>query len=341
MAATLVSGTALTPATVAQSKLPGLLLVAITVGLAAAVAAIVDGVPMLVASLVAGIAIANSGLATQATTPGLSYAAKTILRLGIVLLGLRLAIGDVIGLGGATLAVIVVTVVTTFFGVQLLGRRLGLSGNLSLLVASGFSICGNSAVASVNGVADAEDEEVAAAIGLVTLAGTAAVVVLPVFGALFGLNDTQLGVWVGASVQDTAQVIAVGSAAGPLVLAVATAVKLTRVLLLAPIVAGLAVWKRRTDQPTGAERPALVPLFVVGFLAMIMLRSSGLVATDVLEAARSVSGFALAAGMVGLGSSARLAELRRVGPMSLALGGAAWLIVGSVSLASIALGHIG
>jgi len=318
-----------------QSRLPGLALVALGVLGALTLSGWVGVLPLIVAAVLTGAVIGNVGLATAEAAPGLGFAATTILRLGIVMLGLRLSVGQVADLGVEVLAIVTVTVIATFFGVQFIGRRMGLTAGLSLLVASGFSICGNSAIASVKGVSHPDDEEVAAAIGLVTLCGTAAILTLPALGAAFGLTDTQLGVWTGASVQDTAQVIAVSSAAGPAVLAVATAVKLTRVLFLAPIVGGLSMRSRSKGETVSGARPPLVPRFVVGFVAAMFVRSSGVTPAVVLDFGREVERYALAAGMVGLGSSVRLASLRTLGFKPFLLGAAAWIMVGAVSLGAI------
>lgn len=317
-----------------RSTGPGLVLVGLGVASASVLAGAAPFVPLIVAALLVGAVVGNGGLAGGDAAPGVAFASTVLLRAGIVLLGLRLSLGELIDLGLSTLAIIALTVSITFVAVQAIGRRLGLSAGLSLMAASGFSICGNSAIASVKGVSDAEEEEVAAAIGLVTLFGTAAVFALPVIGGLVGLTETQLGIWFGASVQDTAQVIAVGSATGPAVLAVATAVKLTRVLLLAPIVAGLSLRNRAHDGR--GKRPSLVPLFVGGFLAAMMLRTSGLLPSLVLDAARTGDHYLLAAGIVGLGTSVRMRELRRLGVRPLVLGLLAWMVVGGVSLGLVA-----
>lgn len=321
---------------------PGLGIVALGLVLATLIDRAVNGVPMIVAAVLVGVVFGNSRMVGERADPGLAFSSRTLLRGGIVMLGLRLSIGEVVGLGFTTLLLIVVTVVSTFFGVQAVGRRLGLSEGLSVLVASGFSICGNSAIASVKGAADVEDEDVAAAVGLVTLCGTLAIVVVPMLGALFELSDGQLGVWTGASVQDTAQVIAVASAAGPSVLAIATAVKLTRVLFLAPIVVGVSAHRcRRSGSTSATARPAALPLFVLGFVAAIVLRSSNVLSDDVLDIGRHVEQWLLAAGMVGLGAAVRLSALRRLGVRPLLLGAVAWLMVGSISLACIMVLGIG
>jgi len=320
---------------VMHGLVPGLVLVALGVLGASTLVDSFGSVPFIVAAVVTGAVIGNVGLVNAETAAGLAFASKTLLRAGIVLLGLRLSLGDVTALGVEVLGVIAATVTLTFFAVQVVGRRLGLSPGLSLLVASGFSICGNSAIASVNAAAPAEDEEVAAAVGLVTLCGTAAIFVVPGLGGVFELTDVELAVWTGAGVQDTAQVIAVASAAGPAVLAIATAVKLTRVLFLAPIVAGVSFWNQRKGHGNGDHRPALVPAFVVGFLLALLVRTSGVLPDVALSGARDAERYLLAAGMVGLGSSVRISALHQLGVKPLALGAVAWVVVGGVSLGLI------
>ena len=127
-----------------------------------------------------------------------------------------------------------------------------MSDDLSLLVATGFSICGVSAIAAANGVIDADEDEVAFSVALVTLCGTLAIVTLPPLHGALGLDDEQFGAWVGASVHDVAQVVATSSTAGSVALATAIVVKLTRVMLLAPLIAGIALRHRQTG--TGAWR---------------------------------------------------------------------------------------
>lgn len=323
-----------------SSARPGLALVGLVLVAAASVVGTFGQVPFLVAAMVGGMVIGAIGLATPEADPGLRIAAKTLLRGGIVLLGLRLSVHDVAALGFATLAVVVATVGGTFFAVQMAGRRMGLSAGLTTLIASGFSICGNSAIASVKGATRADDDEVAAAVGLVTIGGTLALFLLPTAAAMLGLSEHETGLWAGASVQDTGQVIAVASAVGPTALAVATAVKLTRVLFLAPIVTAASIAHRST-RANGTARPPLLPLFVVGFVVALLVRTTGLVPSSALTMARSVEQYALAAGMVGLGSSVRLASLRNLGLKPLAVGLLAWMTVAAVPLLAIAIFDLG
>ena len=314
---------------------PGLLLVIAATMLAALIAGRVAAVSTLVVAVIVGGLIGNLGLASDRTQPGLTFAAKRLLRAGVVLLGLRLSLTDIADLGPRGLAVVVLTVSATFFGTQAIGRRLGLSRDLSLLVATGYSICGASAIAAVEGSTDAEEEEVAAAIGLVTLFGSLAIVVLPVLAGVFGLTSDQFGAWAGASVHDVAQVAATASTGGAAVVAVAMVVKLTRVVLLTPIVIGVNLSRRSELGGDTAQTPPILPLFVVGFITMVLVRSTGWLPANVIDAARTAEGWLLAAALVGLGAGVRIDRLRRLGPAPLLLGLLAWILVATTSYLGI------
>jgi uncharacterized integral membrane protein (TIGR00698 family) len=233
---------------------------------------------------------------------------------------------------------VVVIVVITFFGTQLLGRWMGVSPGTSLLVATGFSICGASAVAAMDGVTRNEEDEVVTAIVLVTLFGSLAIVVLPLLQHPLGLSDIEFGLWTGASVHDVAQTVATASVVGPSALAAAVVVKLTRVLLLAPMVAGVSLWRRRGETAVyGARRPPLVPLFVVGFLAMVGLRSTGLIPEQALACAQIIESIVLAAALFGLGAGVHLRSLARTGGRATLLGLCSWGLVGTIAYGGVLL----
>lgn len=145
-------------------------------------------------------------------------------------------------------------------------------------MATGYSICGASAIAAVEPFADASEEEVAYSIALVTLCGTLAIFTLPGLGSLLGLTATEFGAWVGASVHDVGQAVAAASTHGEVSLKLATLVKLTRVALLAPLLAGVAIAARRRQGDAaleGAKRPPLLPLFILLFLVASAITSTG------------------------------------------------------------------
>lgn len=302
--------------------------------LAFVASAVIDVSP-LVAGVLLGVIAANLGMVRPSYRPGFTFASKRLLRVGIVLLGLRLSLDEVRGLGIVGALAVVVVVAVTFVGVQLLARVLGLSPGLGLLTATGYSICGASAVAAMEPLSGADQEETAYAIGLVTLCGTLSIAVLPALGHLLDLSTRQFGAFAGAAVHDVGQVTATASAYAEASLPTATLVKLTRVMMLAPLVAGVGIWaRRRSAVDAGATRPPLVPLFVVGFLAAIVLRATDVLSADALSAARRIEQAMLTAGMFGLGAGVEFARLRRLGGRPLVLGIGSWVLVAGAALAA-------
>lgn len=299
----------------------------------------------LVASLVLGVLIGNIISIPKMLGPGLKFAAKKVLRFGIVLLGTQLALKQVVDLGGRELIVVIGVVALTFLGTFWLGPRLGVSKSLSLLIATGFSICGASAVAAMDGVVEADEEEVTYAIALVTLCGSLAIVLLPLLRNVLGLSDPQLfGSWVGASVHDVAQVIATSSTGGDSAVHAATVVKLSRVVLLAPLVACVSIWVRRSSSGLVAKakkvdktRVSVVPLFVIGFLVMIAVRTTGIIPENLLSKIKTVEQVCLASALVGLGSDVRITRLIKVGGRPLLLALVSWFGIAVVSLIGVRL----
>lgn len=324
----------------ARRFLPGVGLAVAGAGAAAGLAA-GTGAPLLVLAVAGGVAVANLGLVGPAVTPGLELCAKRLLRVGVVLLGLRLSLGDVARLGGPGLLVVLAVVTVTFLGTRAIARRLGISEGLGLLVAVGFAICGASAIAAVDAVRAAEEEEVAFAVALVTLCGTLSIVLLPALRSPLGLDLPQFGQFVGASVHDVTQVVATASAAGPEALGPAVVVKLSRVVLLAPLVALLG---RRHHRSAGGgpathpgPRPPLVPLFVAGFLVAVGVRSLGIVPERWLTVASGAEALVLAVAMFGLGAGVQLGRLRAIGLRPLALGMVSWVVVAATSYVGVRL----
>lgn len=327
--------------------LPGFA-VAVALAIGARWLGAISGFSSLTIAVIIGILLANTPTVRNTPTlssttlsidtlrPGLAFAAKHVLRLGVIALGMRLSVESVAELGIGVIVTIIVTVLATFFGTQALGRALGVSRPLSLLIATGYSICGASAIAAMEGSSNAEEEEVAVAIGLVTLAGTVAMFAIPVLGTTFGLTDAQYAIWAGASIHDVAQVVSAGAARGTEVLAAAVVVKLTRVLLLAPLVTGVSISRNR-QTPTGAARPAPIPGFVAGFLLVVAIRSTGTIPDSVIDATQWVEKLLFTIALVGLGAGVRIGKLRELGGAPLLLGALASVVVAAVSLGAVLL----
>ena len=321
-----------------RAVVPGLAVAAAGAAAALALHAWADALNILTAAVLVGVVVRTVHPFPEWAHAGTVFARRRLLQAGVVLLGLRLSIGDVLDLGAPVLTLVLVTVAVTFIGTQALGRLAGLSPAMSLFLATGFSICGVSAIAAMSATREHEDEDVAASVALVTLCGSVAILLLPLLRTPLGLSEQEFGLWVGASVHDVGQVVATAGGVGAAALATAVVVKLVRVLLLAPLVAAASLSARRAARRNGDPRTGavpFVPLFVVGFLVMVAVRSTGVVPVTTLEAAEVVQTLILAAALFCLGAGVDLRTLLVSGRRAAAVGLAAWVMVAGVSYAGV------
>jgi uncharacterized integral membrane protein (TIGR00698 family) len=254
-----------------------------------------------VAILFGAIVAALAGERVRPLDPGLRFAAQRILRLGIVLLGARLSLGEIARIGLPASGLILVTMTASLAVVLLVSRLARVERRLALLIAVGSAVCGNTAIVATAPVIGARPREVAYAVATITLFGTLAVFLYPAIGRAFTVEPSTFGLWSGVAVHDTSQVIATGAAFGPEALDVATVVKLIRNALMAPLLLVIAAaWSARGDRADtpgdagerhagstdAVRRGALraVPLFVFGFLALAGLRTVGAIGADVATA---------------------------------------------------------
>lgn len=303
-----------------QRYVPGLTVAFAAAGLSWVIAWLLapflPGVSALLVAIILGVLWRNVAPVPWALNPGLAVAAKPILRLGIVLLGFQLSLTQILALGWPVIVVICAAVILTFSFTVGMGRLLQIPTKLALLIASGFSICGAAAVAGADSVLRPKKEHSATALGLVVLNGTLMIAVMPVLFAMFSPDPVTAGVWTGAAVHEVAQVVAVGQNLGDEGLQVAVTVKLGRVLLLAVVLAVLAIYMRTSHtavESKGAKRPPLVPLFVVGFAAAMLLRTFEVVPQGLLEVLALLQTVMLTAAMFALGMGVHLRSLLQVG----------------------------
>ena len=321
------------------ASLPGLAAIAGASAVAYGISHLMPAVNASTVAVLLGALAANLGLHRAVLHPGTHVASHRLLRIAVVLLGLQLGLPQLLDLGLSGLGVVVGVVVVTFLGTQLIGRAMGIPAARSLLIATGFSICGASAVAAMTHVADGDEEDTALAIALVTLCGTLAIVLLPALREPLGLSASDFGRWVGASVHDVGQTVATANRVDG-ALTSAVVVKLGRVVLLAPLVAGVSLARRRSGgvrANESARRAPIVPLFVVGFLAAIAISSTSLIPVGLLAAARGAQAALLVAALVGLGTGIHLQRLRRTGARALLLAFASWLLVGTTAYVGVLL----
>jgi uncharacterized integral membrane protein (TIGR00698 family) len=243
-----------------------------------------SGVPVVI---VLGLLLRNTLPLPSALNPGLKFATTTILRAGIVLVGIRLSVFDVLKLGIAGLPVVLAAIVTGLVFVTWFNKKLGLPPRLGLLIAAGTSICGVTAIVSTAPAIEADEREVAYAVANIVAFGLFGMLTYPYFAHAFLPTSETIGLFLGTAVHDTSQVVGAALTykqvyGDDVVLRVATVTKLTRNIFLAGVIP-ILTWMHHKSKAgaTGAtgttaiKWSSLVPGFVIGFLAMAVVRSIG------------------------------------------------------------------
>ena len=271
-------------------------------------------------AIIAGIIVTNLVTLPSSWQSGIGFTAKKVLRVGIVLLGLQLSLSQIAALGWKMLLVVVAIVAIGIASGAYVGKLLGIPKKLTLLIATGFSICGAAAVAGADGVLDSDEEDVATAIGLVVLWGSLMIPLAPLLARLTGLSEREAGFFIGGSTHEVAQVVAAAGMMGSTALAAAVLVKLARVLMLAPVIAGLGIWVRRQGITGNGKRPPLVPLFVIGFLVAAGVATTGWIPEAWLAVIKQLQTYLLACAMFALGLGVRVSTLAKVGIRPFILG---------------------
>ncbi len=286
--------------------------------------------PLVVALLLGLVAAQVAPLPTR-LLPGVTFAAKPLLRLAIVLLGLRIGLPQVaaIGITGGV-AIVAIVIATMAFG-WFVARALGLSRDLAWLLAAGHAICGAAAIAAADSVLRAKEREVAAAITLVTLFGTVAMVAVPGGGELLGLEPTAYGFWAGGSVHEVAQAIAAGFARGEQAGEMASLVKMVRVACLLPL--GLMLALVAVRRGGRAASRLLVPWFVVAFAVVAVVDAAGAIPAAVAAPLCSVGTVAMTMAMAALGLKSSLREVAAAGWRPIAAASATTLFVSGAAFA--------
>lgn len=327
-----------------RSWMPGVALAGAAALVAWGVHASVPAIPLLTTAVVLGILVAQLPFARAPLSgilaPGLRVAAKKFMHLGIVLLGLKLSLIDIAHLGWVSIVTVTGVLTITFVVTWWVGRLFKLPGHQPLLIATGFSICGASAIGAMSHAVQAKEEDSSVPVALVTLCGTLAIVVLPLLWHPLGFSALQFGHWVGASVHDVGQVVATAQVAGPAALAVAVVVKLTRVLMLAPMtaIASLVVRRQSGTADIGTKRPPIVPLFVAGFICAMLVRTFLPLPVAVTSGADTLQTAFLAMALFGLGTTVRLGRLVRTGGRALLVGLLSWALIATLAWAAVQIG---
>jgi uncharacterized integral membrane protein (TIGR00698 family) len=308
-----------------QRLLPGLLLcTAITVAalLLQAVEVHFTGQPYfeaLVLAILIGVAVRTTWQPGPAWNPGINFSAKFVLECAIVILGASVSFATIMALGPLLIFGIAAIVSIAIGTSYMICRLLGLPQRMSILVACGNSICGNSAIAAVAPVIGADGDDIACSISFTAVLGVIVVLTLPLLVPILHLSLTQYGVLAGLTVYAVPQVLAATLPIGALSNQVGTVIKLVRVLMLGPVVLGfslLAGGLRPAHSHSNQHRPALtelVPWFIIGFLGLLLMRSLGFIPQALLPPITRTAAIMTTIAMAGLGLGVDVRVVARTG----------------------------
>lgn len=248
---------------------------------------------------------------------GINWTSKKVLRFGIILAGITLSFSQVVQAGKYALILLVFTLATAFGVGYLCQKVFKINWKLASLLSVSTAICGGTAVATVGPTIHAKNRDIAYAISATFIFDIITVIAFPWIGQMLGLSDAGYGLWVGTAVNDTSSVVAAGYAFSDAAGVLATIVKLTRTLFIVPIVL-IFSWIHAKKEATANDAAKvniakIFPWFILGFLAVVAIRSTGLVPDLMVSSISSLSKFFLAMALAAIGLKTSLKEVSGVG----------------------------
>lgn len=291
------------------------------------------GLSPLIVAMVLGILLRNTVGPIMIAAPGIAFSMRRILRFAIVLLGFQITLGQIAAVGITGLAVVVALLVSTFVFTKVVARVLGVDAKLGELIAAGTSVCGASAIIACNTVTRASDEDVAYAVACISIFGSIAMLAMPLLAAPFGLTADAYGFWAGASIHEVGQVVGAAFAQGEVAGQTGTVVKLSRVMLLAPLILSLGFIATRRGGPQTAVAP--VPWFAFGFIAVMLFNSQVEPPLEWRAAIATLASFLLAVALAATGLETDIRKLRKKGVRPLLLGAVASLFIAIAGLLAV------
>lgn len=289
------------------------------------------GAPVMLFALLLGMAL-NFLAADSKCKAGIEFTARTVLRVGIALLGMRITLGQITALGWQPVALVITLVVVTISVSVIAAKMLGFQKLFGMLTGGATAICGASAALALSAAfpnhPQKEKATLFTVIGVSALS-TLAMIVYPMIARWLELSPQLAGVFLGATIHDVAQVVGAGYSMSTETGDTATVVKLMRVAMLLPVIICAAMITRMQGADSGGERPPLLPWFAVGFLILACINSTGWVPTVVQGGVNEMSRWALIIAISALGMKTQIKELASVGikPILLMIGESIFLVV--------------
>lgn len=304
---------------------PGLLLLIVISYTATLIAGLLPSyVGNVIVAIILGLIINNSfKLKTEVFGPGIKLGLNRFLKLGIIFLGAGISFNEIINLGLKGLFVIIILITAVFVLTFSLGSKLNVSLKKKILIAMGACICGNTAILTVAPIIDAEEEEVAMAVGIVTLFGVLAVFIYPLIGIALQMSDGLFGAWAGTAINDTSQVVAAGFLYSEAAGKIATTIKLTRNIMIVPVVLLIAYIYRRgknSTQSVELDFKKVFPTFILGFLFFVCLKSVGLLTPEISGFLTKLSKLLILLALSGIGLGVDFSKFKQIGARPFILG---------------------
>lgn len=320
---------------------PGFIVSAVIAGAASLIAFYTNG-PVMLFALVIGMGM-NFVSKVQACQPGIAFTSRFILRLGVALLGFKITMGDVIGLGWGPVLLVIAAVTLTILVSVPVARWFGFDPRFGILSGGATAICGASAAMAISAALPPHSKKESATlftvVGVSTLS-TLVMLLYPPLVRLLGFDDTQAGVFIGASVHDVAQVVGAGYAVSIRAGDTATIVKLARVAMLLPVILAVGLFIRSAEHVPAKDRPPLLPWFVVAFAILVVLNSLLPIPQPVRDAGNSLSRFCLIASIAALGIKSRFKDIAAEGWRPVILMVLQTAFIASIALAAIEAGWV-
>jgi uncharacterized integral membrane protein (TIGR00698 family) len=290
-------------------------------------------------AIVIGLIIANTVGVSKIFRPGIATY-EFFLKLGIVLLGVRFLLGDVLKLGGISLVAVVLELTISIVLMTWLGRTFKLTPKLTSLLAIGSSICGVSAIIAAKGAINAKDEDASFAIAAILALGAISLFAFPVIGHLLGMTDHAYGLWAGLAIDNTAEVTAAGNLWSDQAGKIAVLAKTTRNATIGFVVLGYAIYWATKGEAQGIDNKAQFlwqkfPKFVIGFIIVSLLATLGAFSKDQASDIANLSRWAFLLTFAGVGLSTDFREMRKQGLYPFLVGAA-----GEIGIALVTLGIV-
>lgn len=301
-----------------QSAVGGILLCSFLAVIAQSLNSI-SNVPLMLLALTLGVvfrAAANSSV--EKAGVGVDFCARTVLRVGIALLGFRIVATDVLSLGWSTAAIVLGSLIATLCGGYLLARALGQPSDVSVISATSVAVCGASAALAASAVVPSREgleRETLAVIIIVSLLSTIVMIVYPLLSQLLALDTQSTAIFLGAAIHDVAQVAGAGFAISPAVGLDAVTVKMLRVACLLPVI--FLIGSFMLTQRSSGKKPALntlLPAFLLFFLFFASLANLGLLPPPIVDFGKEAAGWAFTVSVAALGLKTSFGDIRCMKP---------------------------